>query len=200
MFLDLDDFKGINDRLGHAAGDSVLVAVADRVRGSLRAADTTARMGGDEIAILLEDSSAAGAEKTAQHIHEVLREPVRLDANEVVVTVSIGIAACRRGERTADELLRNADVAMYGAKTRGRSRSVAFDPMLHDAAISRVQLKAELRLAIQRRDLRLEYQPIVRVSDGELRGVEALVRWEHPARGTIGPTEFIPLAEEGDMV
>lgn len=200
LFLDLDDFKGINDRLGHAAGDSVLVAVADRVRGSLRAADTTARMGGDEIAILLEDSSAAGAEETAQRIHDVLREPIALDTNEVVVTVSIGIATCRRGEQTADELLRNADVAMYGAKTRGRSRSVAFDPTLHDAAISRVQLKAELRLAIQRRDLRLEYQPIVRLSDGELRGVEALVRWEHPARGAIGPTEFIPLAEEGDMI
>ncbi len=200
LFLDIDDFKAINDRLGHAAGDNVLIAVADRVRGSLRAADTTARMGGDEIAILLEDSSAAAAEETARRIHAVLRQPIALDTTELVVGVSVGIAVCRRGSPSADELLRNADVAMYGAKSRGKGRSIVFDPTLHDAAISRVQLKADLRLAIQRGDLRLEYQPIVRLSDGELRGVEALVRWQHPARGTIGPTEFIPLAEEGDMI
>ena len=200
LFIDLDDFKGINDSHGHAAGDRVLVAVADRVRGALRPTDTTARMGGDEIAILLEDSDGAGAEMTAERLHEVLREPILLPAAEIVVNVSIGIAACRRGEQSADELLRNADVAMYGAKTRGKGRSVVFDPTLHDAAVSRVQLKAELRLAITRRDLRLEYQPIVRLSDGELQGVEALVRWEHPARGMVGPAEFIPLAEEGEMI
>ena len=200
LFLDLDDFKAINDTLGHAAGDNVLVAVAERVRNTLRAVDTTARIGGDEIAILLEDSSAAGAEETASRIHAALREPIALPGSEVVVSVSIGIAACCQGEQTADELLRNADVAMYGAKTRGKSRSVVFDPTLHDAAISRVQLKSELRLAIQRGGLSIEYQPIVRLSDGELRGVEALVRWRHPVRGMIGPAEFIPLAEEGDMI
>ncbi len=200
LFIDLDDFKGINDSHGHADGDRVLVAVAARVRGALRPTDTTARMGGDEIAILLEDSDGDGAEATAERLHEVLREPIALSAAEIVVNVSIGIAACRRGEQSADELLRNADVAMYGAKTRGKGRSVVFDPTLHDAAVSRVQLKAELRLAITRRDLRLEYQPIVRLSDGELQGVEALVRWEHPARGMVGPAEFIPLAEEGEMI
>ena len=200
LFIDLDDFKGINDSHGHADGDRVLVAVAARVRGALRPTDTTARMGGDEIAILLEDSDGAGAEATAERLHEVLREPIALSAAEIVVNVSIGIAVCRRGEQSADELLRNADVAMYGAKTRGKGRSVVFDPTLHDAAVSRVQLKAELRLAITRRDLRLEYQPIVRLSDGELQGVEALVRWEHPARGMVGPAEFIPLAEEGEMI
>jgi diguanylate cyclase (GGDEF)-like protein/PAS domain S-box-containing protein len=155
LFIDLDDFKGINDSLGHAAGDSVMVTVAKRIRDSLRAADTIARMGGDEIAILLEDSDETGAMETGQRIHDVLRQPISQDGADLVVHVSIGIAGSRAGEQTADELLRNADVAMYSAKTRGKSRSVVFDPRLHDAAVERSQLKADLRLAIQRRELTL---------------------------------------------
>ena len=199
MFIDLDNFKTINDSLGHAAGDHVLVEMAHRVRSSLRTEDTAARLGGDEFAVLLEDAEVTAAARVAERIRSAMGMPFWVLGQEVYVSASIGIAARREGD-TAGELLRNADVAMYTAKSKGKARFELFEPAMHDAVVARLGMEAELRRAIERHEFVVHYQPIVRLQTGEVIGAEALVRWQHPTRGLVPPLEFIPLAEETGLI
>ena len=199
LFIDLDNFKTINDSLGHAAGDHVLVETAHRVRSTLRSEDTAARLGGDEFAVLLEDANVTAAARVAERIRAALGTPFWVLGQEVYVSASIGIAIHQDGE-TAGELLRNADVAMYTAKSKGKARFEIFEPAMHDAVVARLGLEAELRRAIDRNEFVVHYQPIVKLESGEVIGAEALVRWQHPTRGLIPPLEFIPLAEETGLI
>jgi diguanylate cyclase (GGDEF)-like protein len=192
-FLDLDDFKTVNDSLGHAAGDELLVAVAQRVRESVRTSDTTARLGGDEFAVLLDDIEDVAV--PAQRILQSLAKPIELEGQPVMVNGSVGIALHEPGQTAAD-LLRNADVAMYKAKGEGKGAFKAFDESMHGAASERFVLKNELLTAVANDELRLHYQPIMDLATGRRKAVEALVRWEHPLRGMVSPGNFIPLAEE----
>lgn len=198
LFLDIDEFKTVNDSLGHTAGDQLLTELSERIRGCLRTGDTAARLGGDEFGILLEET--ADAEIVAARIGDAARRLFTVDEKEVFITVSIGISASRLTPGGADELLRNADAAMYTAKSRGKARSVVFNQDMHLKALRRLDLEAELRRAIDRGQFRLHYQPIVDVASGRVAGLEALVRWAHPERGLIGPVEFIPLAEETGLI
>jgi diguanylate cyclase (GGDEF)-like protein/PAS domain S-box-containing protein len=199
LFIDLDNFKTINDSLGHAAGDHVLVEMAHRVRSSLRTEDTAARLGGDEFAVLLEDAEVTAAARVAERIRAAIGQPFWVLAQEVYVSASIGIAVRREGD-TAGDLLRNADVAMYTAKSKGKARFELFEPAMHDAVVARLGMEAELRRAIERHEFVVYYQPIVRLETGEVIGAEALVRWQHPTRGLVPPLEFIPLAEETGLI
>jgi diguanylate cyclase (GGDEF)-like protein/PAS domain S-box-containing protein len=201
VFLDLDDFKAVNDSLGHAAGDELLVAVAGRIRAAVREADTAARMGGDEFAILLEDASTTEvAQETAERILAAVRVPFRLRDRDVAVHASAGIAVYASPEQSPDELLRNADISMYSAKTQGKDRLVVYEPSVHDAAIGLLQLKTDLQFALERGELALVYQPVVDLETSEICGVEALLRWHHPRRGLIGPSEFVPIAEQTGLI
>jgi diguanylate cyclase (GGDEF)-like protein/PAS domain S-box-containing protein len=202
IFMDLDDFKTINDSLGHAAGDEVLIEVAKRVAGSIRVTDTAARFGGDEFAILLEDiSSAQEAADTAERILEALLEPLRLEHKELVVRSSLGISVVEGDSAPeADELIRNADAAMYIAKRDGKGGYRLFEPAMHEGVLARLELRADLQRAMTTDQLELYYQPVVRLEDGQVSGVEALLRWNHPERGQVGPDEFIPLAEEMGLI
>ncbi len=202
LFMDLDDFKTINDSLGHAAGDQLLFEVGERLKGCLRAADTAARLGGDEFAILLEDGEeGVTAADVAERIMELMEEPFTLEGKEVFVRASVGIAIAD-GERDGDveELLRNADVAMYMAKERGKGRYQVFEPAMHDTALKRLELKADLQRAIEHDEYVLHYQPVIELETGRITGVEALVRWIHPVRGLVPPLDFIPLAEETGLI
>jgi diguanylate cyclase (GGDEF)-like protein len=198
MFLDLDDFKAVNDRLGHQAGDQLLQIVAERIREELRAADTVARLGGDEFAILMEQVAAPDEVlPIVSRINGSLRRPILLDGRIMPVSASIGIAFAEIGE-DVDTLLRNADVAMYEAKEAGKARHAVFEPAMHTAIVQRLQLESDLLAAAaspEASGLFLTYQPIVDLRTGEMRGVEALVRWQHATRGLIAPTVFIPVAE-----
>lgn len=198
MFLDLDDFKAVNDRLGHEAGDQLLQIVAERIREELRAADTVARLGGDEFAILMEQVAAPDEVlPIVSRINGSLRRPILLDGRIMPVSASIGIAFAEIGE-DVDTLLRNADVAMYEAKEAGKARHAVFEPAMHTAIVQRLQLESDLLAAAaspEASGLFLTYQPIVDLRTGEMRGVEALVRWQHATRGLIAPTVFIPVAE-----
>ena len=201
IFLDLDDFKAVNDSLGHGAGDELLVALAGRLRMSVREADTPARMGGDEFAVLLEDApSVEAARDSAKRVLEALRLPVRLHDRDVAVRASAGIAMYSTPDQTAEELLRNADISMYSAKAQGKDRLVVYESSVHDAAIGRLQLRTDLQLALERREFALVYQPLVDLETSEILGVEALLRWRHPRRGLIGPAEFVPIAEESGLI
>jgi diguanylate cyclase (GGDEF)-like protein len=201
LFLDLDDFKIVNDTLGHAAGDRLLIDVAERVRGVLRADDLAARLGGDEFAVLLDDTpDLAMSVQIAERIIETLRSAFLIAGAEVQVGGSIGIAAARIGSERADELLRNADVAMYTAKALGKNRVATFEPTMHAAIVARHELSAELSRSLGRGELVLLYQPIIDLRTGVATGIEALVRWRHPTRGLLGPNEFIPLAEETGVI
>jgi diguanylate cyclase (GGDEF)-like protein/PAS domain S-box-containing protein len=199
LFIDLDNFKTINDSLGHAAGDHVLVETAHRLRSTLRTEDTAARLGGDEFAVLLEDADVTAAARVAERIRVGLGVPFWVLGQEVYISASIGIAIREPGD-TAGELLRNADVAMYTAKTKGKSRFEIFEPAMHDAVMARLGLEAELRRAIDREEFVVHYQPIVKLETGEVIGAEALVRWQHPTKGLIPPLQFIPLAEETGLI
>jgi diguanylate cyclase (GGDEF)-like protein len=197
LFLDLDDFKVVNDTLGHAAGDELLVAVAERIRGSIREGDLAARLGGDEFAILMLDTLALDrAVAVARRLIDEIGGGFPIAGKDVLVGASIGIAMARQEGQGADELLRNADVAMYTAKAQGKRRFSVFEPTMHAALISHHQLSADLARAVVRGELVTYFQPIVALDDGATMGVEALVRWRHPARGLVGPDDFIPLAEE----
>jgi diguanylate cyclase (GGDEF)-like protein/PAS domain S-box-containing protein len=203
LFLDLDDFKTVNDSLGHAAGDTLLREVGGRIRTCIRAADTAARLGGDEFALLLEDVDEATVADVADRIMHGLQSPFALEGKEVFVHASMGIAfgdADLRGERGAEELLRNADVAMYTAKEKGKGRYQVFEPDMHMSVLRRLELKADLQRAVDNGEFVLHYQPIIRLGTGEITGLEALVRWEHPERGTIAPAEFIELAEDTGLI
>jgi diguanylate cyclase (GGDEF)-like protein len=197
LFIDLDRFKAINDTLGHAAGDALLVAVAERIGRCLRGADTAARLGGDEFAVLLEDVQDMGdAIAVAQRIAGAFRGAFSLDGHEVFCGCSIGIA---RGHGGGDELLRNADVAMYRAKADGNDWAV-FEPSMRAEVIERLELEADLRKAEERGELEVHYQPLIALADGSLAGFEALIRWRHPQRGIVPPPAFIPVAEESGLI
>ncbi|GIJ52257.1 hypothetical protein Val02_91430 [Virgisporangium aliadipatigenens] len=202
LLLDLDDFKTVNDSLGPAAGDELLRAVGERVKGCLRTADTAARLGGDEFALLVEEiGDPAEAAPVATRVLAALQKPFVVHGREVVVHGSVGIAVADPDRvPDAEELLRNADVAMYTAKQEGKDRYNFYAPSMHAGLIKRLDLTAELRTAIDRRDFQVHYQPIVNLPDGSLRGVEALVRWPHRTRGLVSPVEFIPLAEDTGLI
>ena len=201
LFLDLDDFKMVNDSLGHSAGDEVLVAAAVRLQSILKSGDTLARFGGDEFAVLVEDGDVAvAAVAIAKRVQDAMREPFRVGDEAVPVQVSVGIAVGRAGVDTPSGLLRDADLAMYVAKRNGKARYERFVPEMHEQAIRRLEVASELRGAIDHGQLVLFYQPIVVVSTGRILGVEALVRWNHPHRGMIQPDDFIPVAETIGLV
>ena len=205
LFMDLDDFKTINDSLGHAAGDRLLGEVGERLRTCLRTPDTAARLGGDEFAILLEDGGeGVGAADVAVRILKALDAPFQLDGKEVFVRASIGIASSGAngtiGPEGAEELLRNADVAMYIAKEAGKNRYQVFEPKMHDTALRRLELKADLQRAVDNEEFVLHFQPVIHLASGEIDGFEALVRWNHPTRGLVKPLDFIPLAEETGLI
>jgi diguanylate cyclase (GGDEF)-like protein/PAS domain S-box-containing protein len=200
LFLDLDNFKTVNDSLGHAEGDRLLVEAARRLAGCVRASDLIARLGGDEFAVLVEDAeSVEEVLVVATRIGEALSRPFMLAGKEVFVNASIGIARSVRGEGS-DELVRNADVAMYVAKTRGKGQHVLFEPQMHQAALERLVVEADLRRAIEHEEFFLQYQPIVQLSTGDVIGAEALVRWMCRDRGTVPPGLFIPIAEETGLI
>jgi diguanylate cyclase (GGDEF)-like protein/PAS domain S-box-containing protein len=204
LLMDVDDFKTINDSLGHVAGDVVLRQVGERLRRCLRTADTAARLGGDEFAVLLEDGGDdADAADVAARIFRSLEGPFRVGRKDVFVRASIGIATSVATDPIpmgADDLLRNADVAMYMAKEAGKGRYHLFQSAMHDTALRRLELKADLQRAIDNEELVLHYQPVVELLTGDVAGVEALVRWNHPSRGMVPPAEFIPLAEETGLI
>ena len=201
LFLDLDDFKTINDSLGHTEGDQVLIAVADRLREAIRAGDTIARMGGDEFAVLVEDPTAADTPmEVAERLQATLQTPFQRGGKELFVHASVGVAVSTSPTETPEELLRNADASMYMAKSHGKNRIEVFEPSMHAAALARLALKGDLERALERGEFELHYQPIVHLGTRELVGVEALVRWQHPSRGLVVPNEFIAVAEETGMI
>jgi diguanylate cyclase (GGDEF)-like protein/PAS domain S-box-containing protein len=200
LFLDLDDFKVVNDSLGHSVGDQLLAEVGRRIADTVRSGDTAARLGGDEFAVLLEDSDLASAEAFAGRLLTALDAPF-LDT-ELSLRVSIGVAPGVPGEATAEETLRNADVAMYLAKDRGKGTVATYEPQLHADALDRLALRGELQRTLRggADELVLFFQPTVRLSSGQISGFEALVRWQHPERGLLSPDRFIPMAEETGMI
>jgi diguanylate cyclase (GGDEF)-like protein/PAS domain S-box-containing protein len=201
LFLDLDDFKTINDSLGHAAGDDLLKSVAERLLGCVRFGDTVARLGGDEFAILLEDTEQANNAVTiAERVLDCAREPFNVGGFDVKVGISVGIAFSSSGKETADELLRNADVSMYIAKESGKGCYTIFENRMYETILSQIELEADLRRAIDNGEFSLYYQPIVRLDTKKVAGFEALVRWNHPVHGIILPENFIPLAEQTGLI
>jgi diguanylate cyclase (GGDEF)-like protein/PAS domain S-box-containing protein len=202
VFGDLDDFKTINDSLGHGAGDRVLIEVARRLAATVRPTDTAARFGGDEFAVLLEGvTDDEEATEVAERILEAFAAPIQLEETEVFVRTSIGIAIVRGGTTsTPADLLRNADVAMYIAKRDGKGGYRVFEESMHAEALERLELRADLQRAIDSDQFELAYQPVVRLDDMVVSGVEALLRWRHPTRGVIGPTQFIPAAEDMGLI
>ncbi len=200
-FIDLDDFKLVNDSLGHGAGDQLLKEVAERLRGCLRTGDTPARLGGDEFAILLEDAPDTEAVvEVAERVLDALLLPVDIDGQEVFARASIGIATRRGPGTTSDELLRNADVAMYNAKAKGKGCVELFEPGMQHRALDLLAIRGELEGSVAREEIKVAYQPIVRLVGGELVGFEALARWSHPDRGPISPLEFVPIAEDSGVI
>jgi diguanylate cyclase (GGDEF)-like protein len=203
MYMDLDDFKRFNDSLGHAAGDRLLVGVAERVTGILRLGDTFARIAGDEFAMLLEDlEDVVQAAGVAARIKQDLSAPFEVDGHQAVVTSSIGVVVAapgETGEDYAEELMRRADIAMYRSKREGKNRHEIFYSGMNDS-LERLGLEEDLRRAIEHQELRVYYQPQILMSTGVTVGFEALVRWEHPERGLLAPSEFITLAEETGMI
>ncbi|HUF78435.1 MAG TPA: EAL domain-containing protein, partial [Thermoanaerobaculia bacterium] len=201
VLLDLDDFKRINDSLGHAAGDEVLIAFAERIRSSVRAGDTVARVGGDEFAVLVEDGRAeVEAPQAAQRFQGLLTQPFLVGDREVRLSGSVGIAIEEPGATGQDELMRNADTALHAAQEKGKGEVVIFERAMHARALRRLHLEAELRRALEDRELVVHYQPICSLSDGRPEGVEALVRWRHPERGLLPAAAFVPFAEHAGIL
>ncbi|MEO6457450.1 MAG: EAL domain-containing protein, partial [Chloroflexia bacterium] len=201
VFLDLDDFKVINDSLGHKAGDQLLIEVGKRLRLSVRSTDSVARFGGDEFTLLLEDiGGIPRAAEVADRIAKRLSAPFRLEGHEVFVTTSIGIALSSSGEGNSEDMVRNADVAMYEAKGGGKARYKIFDQSMDMRAWERLQTEIHLRRAIERDEFVLHYQPVVNLETGQIVEVEALVRWQHPTRGLVAPLDFIPIAEQTGLI
>jgi diguanylate cyclase (GGDEF)-like protein/PAS domain S-box-containing protein len=200
LLMDLDDFKTLNDSLGHAAGDQALVAVSERLRACLRPEDTIARLGGDEFVVLLEQADPGIVGGLAGSLLEALHVPFQIDAKQVHLEASIGVAFANGEIRDPGELLRNADVAMYTAKQRGKGRVELFERSMHAAVLTRLELKADIERAVERGEFRLRYQPIFDLASGGLNSFEALLRWQHPERGEVSPADFIPLAEETGLI
>jgi diguanylate cyclase (GGDEF)-like protein len=200
LFMDLDNFKVVNDSLGHEVGNRLLVAVGKRLRGCLRPEDTLARFGGDEFTVLIEDiENPEEAVRAAERIMEALRGPFVLEGQELFLKFSIGIALGEARTKSPEDLLRDADTAMYRAKEEGLGFRV-FEPAMYEQALRRLKLENELRRAVEAEELVVHYQPIVDLQTDELRGVEALVRWQHPERGLLDPEEFVPGAEKSGLV
>lgn len=201
LFMDLDNFKVVNDSLGHKAGDELLMAVTKRLRECLRPGDTAARLGGDEFVVLLDGvAGPSDAVRVAERIIEALKEPIELGGQQVFARTSVGIALAEDSTSRPDVLLRNADAAMYEAKKEGKARSKVFNPSMFGQALRRLEMENELRRAIEHEELRLYFQPKVLLDTGAIIGMEALVRWEHPEWGLTHPGEFIPLAEETGLI
>lgn len=201
LFLDLDRFKNINDSLGHTIGDQLLIAIARRVEGCLRPMDTVARLGGDEFAILLDGlEDFSHAIHVAERVQDELMQPFNLKGHEVYTTASIGIALSTTGYDHPENILRDADIAMYRAKDNGKARYELFDTVMHTRAVALLKLENDLRRAIERQEFRVFYQPIISLQTDQIAGFEALVRWEHPERGFVSPDEFIPLSEETGLI
>jgi diguanylate cyclase (GGDEF)-like protein/PAS domain S-box-containing protein len=200
LFLDLDGFKKVNDSLGHAVGDELLVATAARLMTCVRPGDTTARLGGDEFAVLLEDvDGMPDVMVVAERISSSLGAAFQLDGREVFVGVSIGIAELHMGD-SPDEVIRNADLAMYFAKSRRKGHYAVYEPSMHNEMMEHLELEVDLRGAVERHEFELHYQPIINLISGEVYGAEALIRWNHPSRGLIPPGKFVELAEETGLI
>jgi diguanylate cyclase (GGDEF)-like protein/PAS domain S-box-containing protein len=200
-FCDVDDFKDVNDSLGHDAGDELLVALPPRLREGLRAGDTVARFGGDEFVILCEDLDSEGeAIRIAERIAEAFGLPFALDGRPHHLSVSVGVVFVKGGEASATEVLRDADAAMYRAKGGGKGRFELFDAQMRASLVARLQTEADLRRALDEGELRLHFQPVVALDGGALVGAEALVRWQHPQRGLLAPAEFIAVAEDSGLI
>ncbi len=197
LFVDLDAFKNVNDSLGHAAGDVLLGEAATRLLSCVRAADTAARFGGDEFVVLLEDVDEADVAAAANRIIEAMNEPFEIQGRELFIGASIGIAV---GSDEADDLLRNADLALYRAKAKGKGQKQVFEPEMHVAMVERLELEAALAKALRGAELILHFQPVLDLASRRLAGVEALVRWHHPSRGLLVPGEFIPIAEDSRLM
>lgn len=201
LFLDLDRFKNINDSLGHPAGDALLTVAAGRIRDAVRLGDTVARLGGDEFTILLEDiADVHAAAEIADRITSQFKQPITLGSRDVLISASIGIALSSDGANQSDALLRNADIAMYTAKRRGKARYAIFNPAEAHAELTRLDRESELHQAVHFGELRVHFQPLIDLRSGQIQGVEALVRWQHPERGFLQPADFIPLAEETGLI
>lgn len=201
LFLDLDRFKVVNESLGHELGDRLLVEFARRLLAWVRPGDTVARFGGDEFTVLLEDiRSVDEAARVADRMQKKLRAPFVLDGREIFTTASIGIVTGGTDREQVEDLLRDADTAMFRAKTRGKARHQVFDAEMHAQAVSVLNLQNDLRRAVERGELRVHYQPIVSFHDSRIAAFEALVRWEHPTRGLLAPAEFVPMAEETGLI
>jgi diguanylate cyclase (GGDEF)-like protein len=202
LCLDLDGFKDVNDSIGHLAGDDLLCTIAGRLTGVVRATDTVARLGGDEFAVLVDDAQGGlpDAAALAQRLLEVIGDPVDLHGHRVTVAASIGIVVAE-ADATPLSLFRDADIAMYRAKAAGRAQSVVFDPGMRAEALERIELERELSGALAAGQLRLTYQPVVDLRTERVTGFEALLRWEHPTLGSVGPDRFVPVAEDcGEIV
>jgi diguanylate cyclase (GGDEF)-like protein/PAS domain S-box-containing protein len=200
LLLDLDDFKHVNDSLGHGTGDALLVAVAERIGGAVREGDTAARLGGDEFAVLLENADREAARQVAERLLEALAVPVSVDGVPHPVRASIGMAEAVPGGTDCESTLRNADVAMYWAKDRGKGQVALYEAGLHALALDRLALRGELQRALREDQLVLHFQPTVDLGSGDITGFEALVRWEHPTRGLVPPADFIPVAEQSGLI
>jgi len=201
LFLDIDRFKLVNDSFGHGVGDELLIAIARRLEHCLRPGDSVARRGGDEFTILVEDiRDAGGATQVAERIQAELTAPFQLDGQEVFTATSIGIAMGGAPHQRPEDLLRDADTAMYRAKALGKARYEVFDSAMHEHAVSILQLETDMRRAIERGDIAVYYEPIVSLQTGTITGLEALARWQHPQRGLVLPEQFIPLAEETGLI
>ena len=215
LFIDLDRFKTVNDSLGHPAGDQLLLEIARRLTQELRGEDavarvgrdpaggdrTLARLGGDEFIVLVEDlRDPSDAVRIAERVQQCLDRPVRVEGQDVFTTASIGIAVSAEAHRSGDDVVRDADIAMYRAKAAGGDRCAVFDATMHARAVERLQLETELRRALERDEFRLYYQPIVSLQDRRLVGFEALIRWQHPDRGLLGPGEFLDVAQDAGLL
>jgi diguanylate cyclase (GGDEF)-like protein/PAS domain S-box-containing protein len=201
LFLDIDRFKVVNDSLGHMEGDRLLVMIARRLELSLRPGDSVARLGGDEFTVLLDDiRDVSDATRVADRIHAELVAPFNVGGQELVTSASIGIACSSTGYTRPEDVLRDADTAMYRAKERGRARHALFDTAMHAQAVHRLQIEADLRRAVERGEMQVYYQPIVSLASGRITGVEALARWNHPERGWVAPSEFIAVAEDTGLI
>lgn len=203
LFLDLDNFKEINNGLGHLSGDRLLIEIGHRLQQVQRQEDTLARIGGDEFVVLIEDLTRTDeAVAIAERIQQALKRPFALDGREICITSCIGITIGGTDShyQHAVDLLRDADTALYRAKARGQGHCQVFNPEMHAQALRRLQVESDLRRAIERQELRVHYQPIICLATGQLQGIEALVRWQHPVRGLISPGEFVPIAEETGLI
>ena len=201
LLADLDQFKLVNDSMGHRAGDDLLVALAPRLHDAVRPSDTVARLGGDEFLVVCEQLDGPHeAIRVAERVAQAINQPIVLAAGEHFITASIGIAVADRADADPADLVRDADAAMYRAKERGRGRYELFDDVLRKRVLTRLRTENELRRGIEQDELRVVYQPVIELSDGTVTAVEALVRWQHPERGLVDPVDFIPVAEESGLI